>query len=347
MIIDAIQSLSQLLTKSSQIPNGQEDRQASYQLQLTPGQQVQAELMASLPNQRYLARIAGSLFNIELPIIVQPGETLQLTYVTGEPNLTFTLSRAGNSSSPVTISDAGRLLNQLSLNGTDARQAGALNRSGSVLSGAPTDTSVFAELLAEALSLKGIFYESHLLQWFIGERSIKDILKEPQGRLSKKAKSAEEGKGALRAGGNGNGGDPEDPIIDELSDGTKESGVVDPRTFPIVHEQLQTLHSGQVLWRGEVWPRQEMEWSVLEDKTRNGDRFEKRWMSTLRLELPNLGSVAATLSLGKEGVSIHINTGRETASSLMRQEQQTLEHALSVAGIRLLDIKVEHEEHGK
>jgi len=347
VIVDAIQSLAQLLTKSSPIQSGQADRQAAYQLQLTPGQQGQAEVMASLPNQRFLARIAGKLFNIELPIIVQPGETLQLTYVTGEPNTTFTLSRTGNSSSPVAISDAGRLLNQLSLNAGDPRQAASLGRSGPVLSGPPSETSNFAGLLGEALTLNGIFYESHLLQWFFGERSIKDILKEPQGKLSKRSRSLEEGKVTQRSGNEVQEGNGDDSIADELLASDKALGPVDPRVVPIVREQLQTLHSGQVVWLGEVWPRQEMEWSVREEKRGNGEGLEKSWLSTLRLDLPNLGEVAATLRLEKEGLSIHINVDRESVSATMLMEQQRLAQAMSDAGIKLLNVAIEHEEHGK
>jgi hypothetical protein len=342
MIIDAIQSLAQLLSKSSQLPNNQMDRQAAYQIQLTPGQQVQAELLASLPNQRYLARIAGKLFNIELPIIVQPGETLQLTYVSEEPNLTFTLSRSGNTSAPVTISDAGKLLNQASLNPADPRQAGAINRGGTILNGAPSDTSIFAGLLGEALSLNGIFYESHLLQWFYGERSIRDILKEPQGRLSRRAR----GEGAKRADVNGAEGNGDDSVIDELLANGEKSEAVDPRTLPIINEQLKALHSGQVFWHGEVWPGQEMEWSVLDDKKRSGDGVERNWLSTINIELPNLGRVEATLRLGREGVSIHLNNEKESSSLLMRREREALAQSFSDAGIKLLDMVVDHEKHG-
>jgi hypothetical protein len=308
---------------------------------------VQAEVMASLPNQRFLARIAGKLFNIELPIIVQPGETLQLTYVTGEPNTTFTLSRAGNSSSPVAISDAGRLLNQLSLNAADPRQAASLGRGAQVLSGPPSETCNFARLLGEALTLNGIFYESHLLQWFFGERSLKEILKEPQGKLSKRGKSPEEGKGAQRSGNGAREVNGDDAIADELSASDRALGPVDPRVAPIVREQLHALHTGQVVWHGEVWPRQEMEWSVREEKRGNVEGIEKSWVSSLRMDLPNLGEVAATLRLEKEGLSIHINVARESVSATMLGERQRLAQAMSDAGIKLLNVAIEHAEHGK
>jgi hypothetical protein len=347
MIIDAIQTLAQLLTKSSQFPNGQSDRQASYQIQLTPGQQVQAELMASLPNQRYLARIAGKLFNIELPIIVQPGETLQLTYVTGEPNMTFAMSRAGNSSTPVTISDTGKLLNQISLGTADPRPAGTLNRGGPVLTGTPADTPVFAKLLGEALSFNGIFYESHLLQWYSGERTLKDILREPQGRLSKRSKSSTEGERGGKTAADPGEEPGEAMILDELLSAGAKDGPVDPRTLPIIQEQMEALQSGQVVWRGEVWPKQEMEWKVQEDKGRNGEGVDRSWLSTVSLELPRLGRVEAFLRLGRDGLSIQIKTDGMETSSMMQKEEPALEEALSGAGIKLNSLAVIHEEQGK
>jgi len=284
-------------------------------------------VMASLPNQRFLARIAGKLFNIELPIIVQPGETLQLTYVTGEPHTTFTLSRKGNSATPVAISDTGRLLNQLSMNGADPRQAGGVTRSSAILNGPPADTSLFASLL--------------------GERQARELLKEPQGKLSSRGKFLAEGNPTQKSGADGADGIAQEALSDELIATDRSSAPVDPRTVPIVQEQLQTLHTGQVVWHGEVWPRQEMEWSIREEKHTNGEGIEKSWVSTLRLELPNLGGVAATLRLEKEGISIHIDADRESASAIMQMEQEPLAQAMSDVGIKLLSVAIEHEEHGK
>ncbi len=354
MIIDAIQNLAQIFTKSSASATADSGREAYYQLQLTPGQQVQAEVLANLPNQRFLARIAGELFHIELPVIVQPGETLQLTFVSGEPNPTFTLSRSENSATPVTISDTGRLLNQLSQNPSEPQQLSALQRNDMILNGPPSaETALFAKLLGEALLFNGLFYESHLLQWVMGERQIRDILKEPQGKLADRAKLATEVNSSqynVNPNGKKPNGEMEESIIDELlSDESQNLPIVpiNPRTIPIIQEQLQTLHSGEVIWQGHVWPRQQMDWSVREEKQSNGGEAEKIWSSTLRLELPNLGEVNATLHLGKDGLSIHINTDRDTTSAVMKKEQQKLEQAMSNAGIKLLNMAIDHEEHGK
>ena len=335
MIVDAIQNLAQILEKSPASTAVGGERQAVYQLQLTPGQQVQAEVLASLPNQRFLARIAGELFRIELPIIVQPGETFQMTVVTGEPNLTFTLSRSQNSATPVTISDTGKWLGQLSRNSADPRQISALPGNGSILNGPPTDTPLLAGLLREALTLNGVFYESHLVQWFLGKRSIKDLLQEPQGKLSGRAKSPSGGKSAqnrVKSDGKGPDGEPDESILDGLlfeESPCETSGPVDPRTIPIIQEQLQTLNSAQFTWQGQVWPGQQMEWNVSREKPANGEGAEGGCQTMLRMDLPNLGEVVATLQLGKEGLSLHISTDRSATSVVMQREGQTLLQAIS------------------
>lgn len=350
MIIDAIQNLAQLLAKSSAFTTVNAEQQAAGQLQLAPGQLVQAEVLANLPNQRFLARIAGELFRIELPVIVQPGETLQLTFVSGEPNPTFILSRSANSATPVTISDTGKWLGLLSLEQAGREQVSALLRNNSLLEGPPTDTTLLAGLLAEALALNGLFYESHLLQWFQGKRKLADILKEPQGKLSGRAKTAKTGKSPqnkAKTDGWNEDGNEEEPIADELlsTEGRQESfGPVDPRTIPIIREQLTALHSGQVAWQGEVWPGQQMEWNVREEKPAIGQGTGKCWQTTVRLELPNLGEVAATLRLEKDGLSIHINTGSESTSALMKDERQALELAIDRLGIKLLKMAIENED---
>lgn len=353
MIIEAIQNLTQLLAKSSAFTTINAEQQAASQLQLAPGQQVQAVVLANLPNQRFLARIAGELFRIELPIIVQPGETLQLTFVSGEPNPTFTLSRSANSSTPVTISDTGKWLGRLSLEQADREQVNALVRNNLLLNGPPEDTTLLAGLLAEALTLNGLFYESHLLQWFLGKRNLKDLLKEPQGKLSRRVKSPQGGKISqthVKADVWNLAEGPDESVPDELlsAEGRNESfGPVDPRTIPIVREQLEALYSGQVAWQGQVWPGQQMEWSVREEKPATGQGTGKSWQSTLHLDLPNLGEVAATLSLGKEGLSVHINAAKDSTSAVMKKEQQALELALSNAGVKLLNLAIENERDGK
>lgn len=352
VIVEAIQNLTLILAKSSPYATINAERQAFDQLRLVPGQQVQAEVLACLPNQRFLARIAGELFRIELPIILQPGETLQLTFVTGEPHPVFSLSRSGNSATPVTISDTGKLLGELSSSPADRQQLAPLARGGPLLSGAPPDATLFAALLRDAMSLNGVFYEAHLLQWFLGGRALQELLKEPQGKLPGRTRGVK-GKKRKRSRVESDNNAAEEQA-EELAggllisdDGERSSPWVDPRAIPIIKEQLCALNSGQVVWQGEVWPRQEMEWRISEEKQFAGEETERNWVTTLHLVLPLLGEVAATLQLEREGLSVSIKTEREEASKVMREEKETLVQAMAGAGVKLLNLTIEHGDERK
>uniref|UniRef100_A0A831TZL6 Flagellar hook-length control protein FliK n=1 Tax=Geobacter metallireducens TaxID=28232 RepID=A0A831TZL6_GEOME len=153
-------------------------------LHLTPGQMVRGEVMANLANSRYLVRIANELLHMELPLNLQPGQAVELTYVTDEPRLLFALSKSANSATPVQISDTGRWLNTLAQGTGDAPAASPLPRPSLVIPAPPRDPAHLAEGLRNVLTRSGVFYESHLSQWVRGERPLADLLREPQGRLS-------------------------------------------------------------------------------------------------------------------------------------------------------------------
>jgi hypothetical protein len=352
LVNDITQSLVQQLAKTSPVSTFEAERQSAGQLQLSPGQLVQAEILASLPNNRFLARIAGELFNIELPLILQPGETLLLTMVSDEPRLTFSMSRSENSAIPVSISDTGKWLSMLAQNGISRQQAAAVPRNDIILTGPPADTGLLATLLQNALSMSGVFYESHLVQWFLGERQLKDILKEPQGKLATQAKTPVDGQPSHKAA-TIDGKEPVEKPEELISftgpraDNRKTSPEpVEPRTIPIIQDQLHALQSGQISWQGQAWPGQQMEWTVSEREAGTGEKAEKNWHTTLRLSFPNLGEVNATLKLNNEGVHLLIKAGRDSSVAVMREERQDLERAMSDAGVKLLGMVVEHEEHG-
>jgi hypothetical protein len=90
-----------------------------------------------------------------------------------------------------------------------------------------------------------------------------------------------------------------------------------------------------------------MEWNVSREKPANGEGAEVGCQTMLRMDLPNLGEVVATLQLGKEGLSLHICTDRAATSAVMQREEQTLLQAMSGAGIKLRKMAIEHEDHGK
>jgi hypothetical protein len=353
MIKDIIQNPVQQLTKASSVSTFEAERQSPNHLKLSPGQLVQAEVLASLPDNRFLARIAGELFKIELPQTTKPGETLRLTMVSDEPRLTFALSRAENSVAPVRISETGKWLSNLARDGISRQPPPPVTRSEMLLTGPPVDTGTLATLLREALSMSGVFYESHLVQWFLGERQLKDILKEPQAKLAPPSKTPPDaqppGDKVPLDGHNNTLGKALDLISAEPANSASRqepAEPVDPRAIPIIQDQLHTLQSGSLAWLGQAWPGQLMDWTVSEQESESGEKAGKNWHTTLKLHLPNLGEVHASLQLNNEGVHMLIKAERNSTVTVLLEEQQELEQAMSAAGVNLLGMVVEQEDHG-
>ena len=353
MINDVTQNLVQQFAKTSAGTTFEAERQATTRLQLSPGQLVQAEVLAGLPDNRVLARIAGELFKIDLALNVKPGETLQLTFVTDKPRITFSLSQTENNAAPVRVSDTGKWLSMLARNGIAQQQPTPLPRSEILLTGPPVDTALLSTLLRNVLTMNGVFYEAHLMQWFLGERQLKDILREPQGKLASPAKTPPE----VHTPFNNTAVTEDTPALEKpeesfsgkltnIGDKPVLSEKVDARTIPIIQEQLHTLQSGQLIWKGQAWPGQQLEWDVCEHEPDSGENADKNWLTSLRLSLPNLGKINATLKLNDEGVHLFIKADSNSTVAEMQEERQVLEQAMSAAGVTLVGMVVGQEEHG-
>ncbi|MCM1129984.1 MAG: flagellar hook-length control protein FliK [Oxalobacter formigenes] len=232
--------------------------------------------------------------------------------------------------------------------------------------------------LTNLFDTSGLFYESHLAQWVAGERPQEALMAEPQARMQPPAPEAEQAQGQAKAGdgktaGSGAARPPQaaalapeaqmdrlerlqekswvqslvDKAASRLSGGTtltqqetRPASVVDAHAAQMIRMQLDTLEQRKVVWQGEFWPGQKLEWEV-EDKTprkqhkANSPAVEKSWQSVLRVNLPLLGPVTATMRLAGETVHVQIGAGSEDAMSLLRQFGPDLASALEDAGARL------------
>lgn len=342
-----VRTLEQFFGKSPAFPSFEAEKETSGRLQLKPGQQVQAEVLENLTARRTLVRVAGELLKMELPATVRPGDRLMLNFLGEEPRPTFTLSRSANSGSPVSISDTGKLLGMLVKEGVQQQPAAGLPRISTILTNPPVDTAFLATRLREALTLNGVFYESHLAQWARGERALKEILKEPQGKSGGAKSAAPANQPHIRSHQTAieSSLPAEEPVFAKLFKEGKESsppGAVAPESLPILREQLHTLHTGQFVWQGEVWPEQQLEWAVQERESGPDGEEGGEWETTLRLDLPKLGKIDALLRLTKDGLQVHINTESGSVADDMRSEQQNLETALSAAGVKFAGMEIEH-----
>ncbi|WP_230198951.1 flagellar hook-length control protein FliK [Geotalea daltonii] len=338
LINDEIQKqLLQLFAKSSNLPKVEAEQQSASQLQLTPGQQVQAEVVAKLPNHLFLARIAGELFKMELPLNVQPGETMHMTFVSAEPRITFELARADNGKVPVTISTTGKWLSSL-MNSVIAQESSSSQSLSPILNGPPTDTELFAVRLKEAMTLGGLFYESHLAEWARGDRQIAQLLVEPQGKLSRRLVNPD--PDLLQKGNEGNGILPKS-IAEEATASKPAAGfIADPQTLPIIKDQLATLNSGVLIWNGQAWPEQKVEISVREREADGSSPQEREWETSLRLQLPALGEISATLHLSGAGLNIVLQTDDARTAAILLKGLPVLKERVDEAGINLTEMVI-------
>lgn len=384
MIHNDVQNQLALLVKTSAPPLIEVADSPIEAPQWVPGQRLPAHIIASLPNGRFQVQVENQMLDMNLPRNSEPGETLELTFITASPRMTFALtpelerSLPAPANSGVTLSDTAKFLGALLQKGNEAannqsaenRVATAeLARAVAVVPGAPPETKEFALALRAAVSQSGLFYESHQALWVSGERTLASLLHEPQAQLPVLAAMAgprvaqdvpdqprPAGDAMLRQASQGQPGtSPREANSDFVSRATTMHATEDvgiPRepvhrlAQPIVQQQLDTLESRQIFWQGQVWPGQQMDWEIDEDGSHgDGDGDDApRWRTSLHLEMPTLGGVTAKLVLDGSGVRVDFLVDRDQTAARMRGGIAGLVESMEAAGIKVAGLTVNQHE---
>lgn len=125
---------------------------------------------------------------------------------------------------------------------------------------------------------------------------------------------------------------------------------VHAEAMTLVQQQLQTLDSRQLVWQGQVWQGQAMEWRVEERGAREGGVGEvemPHWQTSLRLQLPRLGDVQATLAFTPQGMRIDLKAADAGTADKMRGAQDKLRSSMEASGLNVLAMSVErHDKAG-
>jgi len=352
MIHNDIQNQLQLLIKTSAPPLIEVAQNSLEAPQWTPGQRLPAHVLASLPNGRFQVMVGDQTLDLNLPRNTQAGDTLELTYLSSSPRMTFALTRdLANTlpaNTPVSISDTAKFIGSLLQKGGEAGQTAQAGKAVPVITTPPADTAALAQSLKQAVSQSGLFYESHQVQWLAGERNVAALLQEPQGRLSPLLNQADAQKAALSAGN--------PPLVSKAADvGAFAAGAlnseavkaepVHPQSMQIVQQQLQTLDSRQIIWQGQVWPGQEMKWEIEEDAARRegGEEEAAHWHTRLNLELPSLGGVSAKLAFVNGAIHLDIAAENAISADRMRNAQASLAERFASSGLTLSGVNIRHE----
>jgi len=122
---------------------------------------------------------------------------------------------------------------------------------------------------------------------------------------------------------------------------------IHPASEGVVRQQLELLASQQFRATVDAWPGMPVDWEVTREQPRDsgGNSAEPAsWSTRLRLNLPNLGSVDAILTLGAHGLDARlVATGADTAARLI-QGRGDFRSQLEARGIALLNMNVSTDD---
>lgn len=376
MIHNDIQNQLALLVKTSATPLIEVAKSATEIPEWTPGQRVPAHVLASLPNGRFHVMVEDQLLDMNLPQKTQPGDHIDLVYVTDKPRATFALlsDLAGlpSNKSNVSLSETGKFLGGL-LQQTPKNAAGVatLTSAAPLTPGEPLSVQQLATTLKDAISQSGMFYESHQAQWVTGERSFDSLMREPQAKFSATASEqkvsqqplVEEGKASVN---NAIPASADKLDLSRLSNSTQRvvpdalnqtlaTGIGGAATAhepahavsaQIVQQQLEILDSRQLVWQGQVWPGQDMTWTIEEDGGRQASEVgdEAVWSTQLHLKFPTLGGITARLALGAKGIKIDFSASDANSVALMKTEAPLLAESMQSSGLNVVGLTVKQED---
>ncbi len=316
MIPSDLAASLRLLTESSVNPVSAIRGLAAGLPELDIGQRFIARIESQLPDGSYRAQVAGRSLTLALPQAAHAGEQLELLVVARTPRL-IVAEQAGAlqlSSAPTTFSRAGQFLGALLADAAAPVQAGNIPGTQPLAASPTTQAALLAPALRQAIAESGLFYEAHQAHWLAGRYPAAALAREPQARFSRPPPAA----------GNPAAIDPQntartevllpgrEPPAAETSARAAAASTLPVELQALVHEQLNTASTGQVVWRGEIWPGLPLEWEISEEEARpsgSGDEDEATapvWRTTLRLTLPQLGEVHVALALDPAKVSAGI-----------------------------------------
>jgi hypothetical protein len=319
---------------------------AGQVLALPAGASVEASIVGRLARDVVLLDVAGQLFQTTLPDgALQEGTVkLPLLVLRGGEKPAFLLDRGGAepASSPsarVELSSAGSRLGAAvaaATKGQDISQPAVA--SSPLLPAPPADADGLVPPLRHAVEGSGLFYESHQAEWVAGRRALEALRTEPQA-MAGRSEVPPDGESASPASPRSEPTGLSPVPAPESRSSADATSVPTPAIAQLVDRQLQTLAGQPIVWTGQVWPGQTMEWQIEEDHSGDSPETQQAWTSKLRLTLPNLGEVELRVGLRDERLSVRVISGAEHVPSF-RESAEVLRNALAARGLSLTALDV-------
>lgn len=327
------QALSRLLAVQPVLDAVERDHAAPRVFdRLMIGQSVTGQVK-SQSNGLSLVTIEGQTVAMRLPYTVKTGDPLKLSFAGHTPQPVFLLQTPDPPSTDAPLlSPTARLLSDI-LQRAPQHALPTLTPASPLFAKPATNTRELASALRTALVRSGLFYESHLANWTVGQDNLDGLMQEPQNRLATEA---------ARMGSA--------PGLSEVPTAF-ESRQLNPM-HTLLSQQLQVLESPHFVWRGDVWPGRTLEWQVRQDTPAANEESsgpasqtqDTAWESHLKLTLPDLGTLNVHIKLDARQVfSLRMVADKPGVDALLRQHQPELTEHLAAAGCTLRAITVEHD----
>lgn len=374
---DVANSLRQILpdrqaaTNPQTQPVAQAAKIADVLSNLVPGQRILAEIQALLPNGTYRAVVAQRDVTLALPFSAKPGDTLELEVAESDGKLTLAFvanrtdgatPKAPPESVSTSLSSAGKmigdLLNQI---GGDGRKAPPvpLNNTQPLVDSMPKAAADLAPVLKQAVTQSGMFYEAHQARWVAGELPTESLRQEPQGKLPAQGPQIPNATVEAENGTKSNFSPPGDALpllvkspVQAGSEAPANIGHRIPNELaPLVQQQLDGLSTQNFAWQGQIWPGQQMWWEIGRDQQRGTtpDDPNRPWQTRLKLTLPMLGQIDATLELNAGGeVGITLLATNAASETRLRDNAPALTSQMEAAGLHLTQLSLkQHDQTGQ
>jgi len=272
--------------------------------QFVIGREYAAQVVSKVDDKAYLVKIDNAVLKMELGNTAQAGQSINLRYIKDGPAPTFFFMPQASvpEDGAPELSQAARLIGQYL---QEAEKNGVSNKfeATAIVTHAPKDPQMVAQGLRQAISNSGLFYESHLSEMLQGGRSVAAIMQEPQNQHQNLTQIA-----------------------------------------ALTSQQLAVLEQNRINWHGEVWPGQMMDWDVYaeprgeEGSERADTQHEsdaRPVVSELKLDFPNLGVVAAKLTIINGYVSINLRAEQDSTMDELRSKSRALTQAINNTGLKL------------
>lgn len=335
---------------------------------LVPGQRVLAQVQSVLGDGVYRAMVSQREVTLALPFAAKAGDQLELEVVSrqGKTMLATVLPDAGdpppNNSTPLHLSPAGKTIGDLirhyQQNESPVPLLLKANQPLATAETAPLLATQLAPALQQAVEQSGVFYEAHLARWVNGSYPEALLRQEPQAQHTQASPPSSSSPAPTE------GDSPPFPLgattpapskqaatqeavqqqmpgsttsLDKSSEANTTKPLIPATLSHIVEQQLATLDQSTVLWQGQAWPGQRMEWEIQRDAPeREGSAasLASPWRSKLTLHLPHLGTVEAILHLDSQrNLNVQLGVATTASQEMLEHGAEELRQHLSAAGL--------------